>query len=510
MDTLNYKNKLPANEANRCLLCSNAPCTAACDKSNDPAAMLFSLRFENKRVRKSFNPSLCADCDAKCEKACIHYDFPMRIKETASVISDWDLQPRKADLSCSFMGVACENPFFLSSSVVASNYEMCKNALEMGWAGVVFKTIGFLTPKEVSPRFSTVRKEGTPFVGFRNLEQIAEHSLKENLQFISDLKRDFPKKIMVVSIMGQSDEEWTKLAQLSQEAGADIIECNFSCPHMSGDGLGSDVGQNPALVKHYTECTRRGTTLPLLAKMTPNIGNMEIPAIAAVDGGADGIAAINTIKSLSGLDLDTMVALPNIHGKSSISGYSGKAVKPIALRFISEMADCKKLKDIPLSGMGGIETWRDALEFIALGCGNVQITTSVMQYGYRIITDLKAGIETYMVEHNINSISDMVGMANKNVISSDKLDRETIVFPLFNQEKCVGCGRCYIACRDAGHQAISFDVASRTPKLLGSKCVGCHLCKLVCPVGAISDSKRITKPKALLEQQNILEQEIKV
>ncbi|OJF75796.1 MAG: dihydropyrimidine dehydrogenase subunit B [Treponema sp. CETP13] len=508
MDTVNYKNKLPTNEANRCLLCNNAPCTAACDKSNDPAAMLFSLRFENQRVGKNFNPTLCADCDAKCEKACIHYDFPMRIKETASVLSGWDLQPRKADLSCSFMGVACENPFFLSSSVVASNYEMCKNALEMGWAGVVFKTIGFLTPKEVSPRFSTVRKEGTPFIGFRNLEQIAEHSLTENLQFISDLKRDFPQKIMVVSIMGQSDEEWTKLAQLSEQAGADIIECNFSCPHMSGDGLGSDVGQNPELVKRYTELVKKGTSLPVLAKMTPNIGNMEIPAIAAVEGGADGIAAINTIKSLSGLDLETMVALPNINGKSSISGYSGKAVKPIALRFISEMADCKQLKDIPLSGMGGIETWRDALEFIALGCGNVQITTSVMQYGYRIINDLKAGIETYMVEHKINSISEMVGMANKNVISSDKLNRETIVFPKFNQEKCLGCGRCYIACSDAGHQAISFDVESRTPKLLGNKCVGCHLCKLVCPVGAISDSKRIAKPRLQQKQKMTFEQEV--
>jgi dihydropyrimidine dehydrogenase (NAD+) subunit PreA len=349
-----------------------------------------------------------------------------------------------------------------------------------------------------------MKKESTPFVGFRNLEQIAEHELSENLKFISDLKKDFPNKVIVSSIMGQKEQEWTDLARLSQEAGADIIECNFSCPHMSGNGLGSDVGQDAQLVKHYCECTRKGTTLPILAKMTPNIGHIEIPAIAAIEGGADGIAAINTIKSLSSFDIKSMTSKPSIKGKTSISGYSGKAIKPIALRFINDLSSCKELKNVPISGMGGIENWKDALEFIALGCSNIQITTSVMQYGYRIIDDLKSGLETYMNEEQINSIADIVSIANQNIISSQDLDRDTIVYPIFNSDKCVGCGRCYISCSDAGHQAIDFDSKTRKPKLLGNKCVGCHLCKLVCPVGAITSSKRISKPKAILAQEEIV------
>jgi dihydropyrimidine dehydrogenase (NAD+) subunit PreA len=504
MDTSINKNKLPANEANRCLLCIDAPCTKACTKSNDPAGMLFALRFKNLKVKNFFNPSLCSDCDAPCEEACLHYDFPIRIKKTASVIEEKNIEPHAINLESTFLGVKCENPFFLSSSVVASNYEMCKNALEMGWAGIVFKTIGFFIPEEVSPRFSAMKKEATPFVGFRNLEQIAEHGLSQNLEYISNLKRDFPTKVIVSSIMGQTDDEWTQLARLSQEAGADIIECNFSCPHMSGDGLGSDVGQNPELVKHYTECTRKGTTLPILAKMTPNLGNMEIPAIAAIEGGANGIAAINTIKSLSGLDLETMTSKPSIEGKSSVSGYSGKAVKPIALRFVNDLVGCEQLKDIPISGMGGIENWRDAIDFITLGCGNVQITTSVMQYGYGIINELKTGMSSFMYEHNIDSVSELISMANKNIISSDKLNRSTIVYPKFQKDKCLGCGRCYISCRDAGHQAIEFDFKTRVPKLLGSKCVGCHLCRLVCPIDAISVGRRISKPKATLEQEGIV------
>lgn len=504
MEKSNILNKLPQNEANRCLLCIDAPCTKVCDKFNNPSAMLFSLRFENYGVNDVFTPSKCVNCDAKCEKACIHYDLPIRIKETAAVIEKWNLEKNTANLECTFMGIKCENPFFLSSSIVASNYEMCKKALEMGWAGIVFKTIGFIKPKEVSPRFSAVRKESTPFVGFRNLEQIAEHDLSENLKFISDLKRDFPNKVIVSSIMGQSPEEWTELARLSQEAGADIIECNFSCPHMSGNNLGSDVGQNPDLVKHYTQCTRKGTTLPILAKMTPNIGNIEIPAIAAIEGGADGIAAINTIKSLTSFDIKKMTSKPSIKGKTAISGYSGKAIKPIALRFIKDLSSCKELNGIPLSGMGGIENWKDAIEFIALGCSNIQITTSVMQYGYRIIDELKNGLSNYMINNNFESISQIISIANDNIVPSEELNRDTIVFPKFEKDKCIGCGRCYISCSDAGHQAIEFDFKDRKPKLNGQKCVGCHLCSLVCPVDAISKSKRIFKQNSHLIQEEAI------
>ncbi|WP_058486529.1 NAD-dependent dihydropyrimidine dehydrogenase subunit PreA [Defluviitalea phaphyphila] len=481
-------------EAARCLLCHAAPCSMACKKGVDPARMIRGVRFENENIKNIVDIEPCINCvDKECEKACIHYDFPIRINEMAQELNKREKITPKADLSIDFLGVHCENPFFLSSSVVASNYDMCAKALNMGWGGIVFKTIGILQPKEVSPRFEAIRKESTPFVGFRNLEQIAEHTLEENLGYLKKLKENFPNKVIVASIMGQTKEEWTKLAKMVTEAGVDIIECNFSCPHMSGDGLGSDVGQDPELVKTYVEYTKKGTHLPVLAKMTPNIGNMEIPAIAAIEGGADGIAAINTIKSILGLDLKNKTPNLNIAGKSSVSGYSGKAVKPIALRFIHDMAKNEKLKNVPFSGMGGIETWHDALEFIALGCSNIQVTTSVMQYGYRIIEDLIDGTLKFMYENGIEKISDMVGMALDNLVPAEELDRNSIIYPSFNRDKCIGCGRCYISCADGGHQAITFDTNNRKPKLLGDKCVGCHLCRLVCPTQAIGESKRIKK-----------------
>jgi dihydropyrimidine dehydrogenase (NAD+) subunit PreA len=494
------KGLIPSEEAARCLLCHDAPCTAACPRKLDPARFVRAVRFDRSKGSLDFVGN-CAGCDAPCESACVHYDRPVRIGEMRSVIAAGDTAATPAhcadiDLSIQFCGVRCENPFFLSSSVVASGYDMCAAAFRAGWAGIVYKTIGFIRPSEVSPRFAAIGKEGTPFIGFRNLEQISDHSLAENLDVLKRLKKDFPSKVIVVSIMGQTEQEWTELARLAQDAGADIIECNFSCPHMSGESLGSDVGQNPELVARYTQATRQGTTVPILAKMTPNLAHMEIPALAAIDAGADGIAAINTIKSITGLDVETLAAYPAVGDKSSVSGYSGKAVKPIALRFIHDMAKHPRLAQVPLSGMGGVETWRDALEFIMLGSSNIQVTTSVMQYGYRIIDDLVAGLKIYMAEHLITRVEDMVGIALHNVVPADELDRATVVFPMFNRERCVGCGRCFVACADAGHQAIGWG-ADRTPKLSAKKCVGCHLCLYVCPHGAIAQGTRVPKPARL-------------
>ncbi|GIM29076.1 dihydropyrimidine dehydrogenase subunit B [Clostridium polyendosporum] len=398
----------------------------------------------------------------------------------------------KKDLSIEFCGVKCENPFFLSSSVVGSNYEMCAKALKMGWGGIVFKTIGFFIPKEVSPRFDQIGKEGTPFLGFKNLEMISDHSLEDNLNWLKRLKENFPDKIIVASIMGQNDDEWTKLAQLATEAGVDIIECNFSCPQMITEAMGCDVGQNPALVKRYCDATRKGTHLPILAKMTPNIGNMEVPALASIEGGATGIAAINTVKSITRLDLDNLSGYPSVNGKTAVSGYSGKAVKPIALRFIHDIAKYPALKDVPISGMGGIETWEDAVEFILLGSRNIQITTAVMQYGYRIIDDLISGLSYYMEERGCDKVSDLVGAALSNIVGANELERSSILYPVFNNESCIGCGRCYISCGDGGHQALEWDYKKRLPKLFREKCVGCHLCRHVCPVSSIACEEKRT------------------
>ena len=479
-------------ESARCLLCENVACTKACPKRYDPASMIRAVRFENAEcAAKAIHPELCAGCDGSCEKACIHPDYPIRIRRIAAALPDCGYTDEPS-LAIDFMGVKCENPFFLSSSIVAGNYEMCANAFRMGWAGAVFKTIGFLKPEETSPRFDAIRKEGTPFIGFKNLEQISDHSLEENLSDLRRLKADFPNKVIVASIMGETDEEWTELARLVTEAGADLIECNFSCPQMVGEGLGSDVGQNPELVRHYTECVKKGSALPTLAKMTPNLGNMEIPAIAAVNGGADGIAAINTIKCITGFDLETMQPYHAVNGKTSVSGYSGKAVKPIALRFIHDLAVCPALKSVPLSGIGGIETWHDAAEFLALGCSNIQVTTAVMQYGYRIIDDLISGLQAYLKRKGITRLQDLIGIGLKSITEPDKLDRATVTYPIFDQKRCIGCGRCYLSCRDGGHQAIVLSDGGK-PVLKGSRCVGCHLCALVCPVGAIGASKRVSK-----------------
>lgn len=480
-------------ESARCLLCKDAKCSMACPENTDPARMIRAIRFDNKDYASSFiDKDKCKNCKGFCEEACVHFDKPIRIKEIIDTLPENNACPDYNNLKTTFLGVECENPFFLSSSVVASSYKMCAQALKMGWAGLVYKTIGIFTPKEVSPRFDAVTKECTDFIGFKNLEQIAEHPLAQNLADLKKLKQNFPTKVIVSSIMGQTDEEWAKLAKLSEEAGCDMIECNFSCPHMSAHGLGSDVGQNPELVEKYVEIVKSATKLPVIAKMTPNISHMEIPAIAAVTGGADALAAINTIKSISGIDLDNMSSMPDINGKSSVSGYSGKAVKPIALRFIYDMASCKELNGTPISGMGGIETWRDAADFIALGCSNLQITTAVMQYGYRIIDDLKLGLSMFLKKNNYKSVSELTGVAIKNIVPTDKLDRTTVVYPSFNKSTCVSCKRCEVSCSDAGHDAITFK--NDYPSLDAKKCVGCHLCRLVCPTDSIGTLKRVSKP----------------
>lgn len=474
-------------ESTRCLLCHDAPCTKACVRNNDPARGIRALRFENEYCAGMFlNEQMCSDCDAPCEKACIHPDFPIRIKEIAKGTPAKEAK-NLPSLEIDYCGIRCENPFFLASSVIASSYEMIAKAFQMGWAGVMYKTMTFSDIEEVSPRFDQVGKEGTPFIGFRNMEQLSTRTPEEDFAILSRLKKEFPTKIIVASIMGSNDEEWVRLAKMAQEAGCDMVECNFSCPHMAQKGRGSDVGQNPELVRHLTEIVKAATTLPVIAKMTPNITHIEEPAEAALEGGADSISAINTIKSI------TMKRRSEVAGKATISGYSGKAVKPIAQRFILDMRMDEKLKDVQLSGIGGIESWRDALQYIVLGCSNVQVCTAVMQYGYRIIDDLLLGIQEWMQRENLTSLEEVRGKALERFVSTDKLDRTTYVLPRIDRSKCIGCGRCYVSCYDGGHQAISFDPQTRTPHIIGKNCVGCHLCMLVCPTSAMSATNRIPR-----------------
>jgi dihydropyrimidine dehydrogenase (NAD+) subunit PreA len=506
-NSLLYKEISLREEVSTCLLCHEAACTKACPHGLKIDKIIRSYRFDNKAgaVNRLPEELPCFDCKTKdCISACVKSKINRAVPIDDMIISlsnndkveindKLEVKVVDIDLSIDFCGIPCENPFFLSSSVVGSNYEMVAKAFDMGWAGVAFKTIGTFVPKEVSPRFDHLRKEAAPFIGFKNIEQISDHTLEENIFYLKKLKEDYPTKIIVASIMGQNEEEWTYLAKLMTEAGVDIIECNFSCPHMAADGLGSDVGQNPELVAAYTRATRKGTHLPILAKMTPNLGNMEIPAIAAMEAGATGIAAINTIKSIMNIDPDTFVSGPFVAGKTSVGGYSGKAVKPIALRFIHEMKTCNKLVAAPISGMGGIETWQDAFEFFALGCENIQVTTSVMQYGYRVIEDMLEGMKYYLSTHGYESIREIIGKGLVHTLSAEELDRDSICYPKFDRNKCVGCGRCYLSCYDGGHQAIRQHEKTGQPILDVKKCVGCHLCLGVCPVACISAGKRVAK-----------------
>lgn len=476
-------------EASRCLLCIDAPCSQICE-NGDPARFVRAIRFGNGTLAGRWIAHCSEEDLERAEQACIHYDRPIRFRELSRAIGSADevVSEDKPSLAIDFCGISCENPFFLASSAVCTNYEMVANAFEAGWGGVFYKTICKQDIREVSPRFDVV-KNNTSFAGFRNMEQLSENPYEVDFDILKRLKQNYPKKIVVASIMGQFEEEWIELAKMAEEAGCDAVELNFSCPQMRLAGMGSDVGQNPELVTFYTAYVKRNVKIPVIPKMTPNVTQINNPAMGAYYAGADAISAINTIKSI------TMSPLAEVSGKLTVSGYSGRAVKPIAQRFIYEMASNPLMKNVQFSGIGGIETWRDALEFLQLGCHNVQVCTAVMEYGYRIIDDLVDGLQHYMQQRGVTHLEELVGEQLPNIVRPSDLDRETIVFPKIDREKCIGCGRCYTSCADGGHQAIAFDSATRRPRTIGTKCVGCHLCRLVCPTGAIGLTKRINKKK---------------
>ena len=489
-------------EAMRCLLCKDAPCSQVC-KNGDPARAIRAIRFGNEKLAGKW-VAKCSDDELEAaEKACIHYDRPIRIRELLHAVpcSPVATDETLPSLAITFCGIPCENPFFLASSAVCTNYEMVARAFDKGWAGVFYKTICMQDIREVSPRFDAVHDNGSHgnFYAFRNMEQLSENPVEVDFDILRRLKQDYPSKVVVASIMGQTEEDWIQLAKMAEEAGCDAVELNYSCPQMCQTGMGSDVGQDPELVTFFTAYVKRSVKIPVIPKMTPNIAHICDPAMGAYFAGADAISAINTIKSV------TLGEGSEVSGCQTGSGLSGRAIKPIALRHILAMVKNPIMKNVQYSGIGGIETWCDALEFIQLGCRNVQVCTAVMQYGYRIIDDMILGLQHYMAERGISQVDDLVGERLPQFYLPSDLDRETIVYPKIDRDKCIGCGRCYTSCQDGGHQAIVFETESslsssgedgrglRQPRIVGTKCVGCHLCRLVCPTGAIGLTKRIPK-----------------
>lgn len=487
-----YTSYLSDEQITPCYLCHDAACSRACPRGMDPAGIIRSLRLKNEvgAALRLPDEDVCLNCGAPCEKGCVKREAPVQIKAIMAGLrrekAEMEALPEgEADLSTVFCGVRLENPFLLSSSVVASSYEKMARAFDMGWAGACFKTICSFIPAEASPRYSAFSQNGQ-FAGFKNIEQLSANDLEQDLEIIRRLKADYPHKVIIGSIMGRSPDEWEQIARAVCEAGADIVECNFSCPNMEEDDLGVTIGQSIEAVVSCTKAARRGCSVPLLAKLTPNVTDMVPFAQAAMEAGADGIAAINTVKSIVGMNLDTYATQPSVRGKSGIGGYSGKAVKPIALRFIWELASSNV--NLPISGMGGVYTWQDAAEFLILGANHLQITTAVMEYGCRIIDDLKEGLSLYLKEKAFSSVAELSGIGVGNVVDLDDLERGSILYPRFNRAKCMSCGRCFLSCRDGGHEAI--EMRENKPVMNPKLCVGCHLCVLVCPARAISAGRK--------------------
>ncbi len=388
------------------------------------------------------------------------------------------------DLSINFAGIKSPNPFWLASGPPTNTGYQIMKAFDAGWGGAVWKTLG-VPVVNVSSRYGSVNYRNTRMMGLNNIELITDRPLVDNLREIEEVKKYFPNHAVIASLMVESRKEWEQIIKDVENAGADGIELNFGCPHgMCERGMGSAVGQEPEVLKTIVGWVKEAATIPVITKLTPNISDIVDPGLAAFEGGSDAISLINTIKSIVGIDLDTYAPYPMVDGKGTNGGYCGPAVKPIALNMIKELAQHRDISKIPISGIGGIETWRDVVEFILLGATSVQVCTAVMHYGFGIVREMESGLLQFMKDKNYQTIYDFAGLALPNVTEWKHLNLKHQVVAEINAYKCIGCDLCYIACDDGAHQAIALskDANNRVPRIIEENCVGCNLCSLVCPV----------------------------
>jgi dihydropyrimidine dehydrogenase (NAD+) subunit PreA len=393
-----------------------------------------------------------------------------------------------ANLHTSFIGIQSPNPFWLASAPPTDKAYNVNRAFEAGWGGVVWKTLGEAGPPVVNvngPRYGALMSPDRRLLGFNNIELITDRDLEVNLREITQIKRCWPDRAMIVSLMVPCEEaSWKAILARVNDTGADGIELNFGCPHgMSERGMGAAVGQVPEYIQMVTEWCKHYSRLPVIVKLTPNISDIRQPARAAQRGGADAVSLINTINSIVGVDPYSLTMLPSTGGLGSHGGYCGPAVKPIALNMVAEIARDPQTAGLPISGIGGVGSWRDAFDFIALGAGTVQVCTAAMVHGFKIVQEMSSGLSDYMDEMGFTSMDDFRGRAVPTVADWRKLNLNHVSKAVINQDSCISCGRCHIACEDTSHQAIStLKDGKRHFEVKEDECVGCNLCTLVCPV----------------------------
>ena len=393
-----------------------------------------------------------------------------------------------ANLHTTFAGIASPNPFWLASAPPTDKAYNVNRAFEAGWGGVVWKTLGEAGPPIVNvngPRYGALLTPDRRMLGFNNIELITDRDLELNLSEIAQVKRDWPDRAMVVSLMVPCEEQsWKAILPRVADTGADGIELNFGCPHgMSERGMGAAVGQVPEYIEMVTAWCKQYSKLPVIVKLTPNITDIRHPARAAKKGGADAVSLINTISSIMGVDPKTLTMSPSTGGHGSHGGYCGPAVKPIALNMVAQIGQDPLTAGLPISGIGGVGNWRDALDYIALGAGTVQVCTAAMVYGFKIVQEMSDGLSNYMDEMGFASIDDFRGRALPTVTEWRHLNLNHITKAVINQDSCIQCGRCHIACEDTSHQAITaMKGGKRYFEVKEDECVGCNLCVVVCPV----------------------------
>ena len=391
-----------------------------------------------------------------------------------------------ANLQSDFIGIKSPNPFWLASAPPTDKSYNVRRAFDAGWGGVVWKTVGEEGPPIVNvngPRYGAIWGADRRLLGLNNLELITDRPLEINLQEMKEVKRDYPDRALIASIMVPCVEEaWKKILPLVEDTGADGVELNFGCPHgMSERGMGAAVGQVPEYIEMVTRWVKQYTRMPCIVKLTPNITDILKPAEAALSGGADAVSLINTISSITSVNLDLFAPEPTIGTKGTHGGYCGPAVKPIALNMIADIARSPNTSGLPISGIGGVTTWRDAAEFMVLGAGNVQVCTAAMTYGFKIVEEMISGLSDWMDEKQITSTGDIVGKAIPNYTDWQYLNLNYVAKAKINQDLCINCGRCFAACEDTSHQAISMS-DDRKFTVIDEECVACNLCVNVCPV----------------------------